>query len=87
MEALTPVVSSQIHAVGFEPATGTLAIQFKSKAGPGNVYHYANFTQEKFDAFKGAESIGSHFGKFIKGHPDHPHTKILADEQKAADAA
>lgn len=74
MIQLTPVESSQIHAVGFDPITGTLAIQFKSHGGPGGVYHYANWTQEKHDAFLGAESLGKHFGQHIKGNADHPYT-------------
>jgi len=82
MIALDPVESSQIHAVGFDPATGVLAIQFKNKSGPGNVYHYANFSQSQYNDFVAAESIGKYFGQNIKGNPDHPHQKIeqAADE-------
>jgi hypothetical protein len=74
---MQPVESSQIHAIGHDPATNTLAIQFKSKSGAGSVYHYANFTAENFDAFKAAESIGPHFGKHIKPFIDKfPFEKI-----------
>lgn len=51
---LNPVESSQIHAIGHDPATNTLAIQFKSKGGAGSVYHYQNFDSAAFDAFNGA---------------------------------
>lgn len=78
--------SSQIHAHGFDPATGTLALQFKKKGGPGNVYHYANFSQEKYDAFRNAESLGRHFGQHIKDNADHPFTKI-EPQPKTEDAA
>lgn len=74
---LNPVESSQIHAIGHSAETNTLAIQFKKKDGPGSVYHYANFTADDFAAFKGAESIGSHFGKHIKPAAEkHPFTKV-----------
>lgn len=75
--AMHPVDSSQIHAIGHDPATNTLAIQFKSKNGAGSVYHYKNFDAKTFADFKGAESIGSHFGKHIKPHAaKHPYTKV-----------
>jgi hypothetical protein len=65
--ALTPVESSQIHSIGHDAASNTLAIRFKnSKGEPGSLYHYDNFTADDFAAFQGAESIGSHFGKHIK---------------------
>lgn len=74
---LQPVESSQIAAIGHNPETNTLAIQFKKKDGPGSVYHYANFTADDFAAFKGAESIGSHFGQHIKPATEkHPFTKV-----------
>lgn len=74
---LTPVESSQIHAIGHDPESNTLAIQFKSKGGPGAVYHYANFPTEKFAAFSGSGSIGSYFGQNIKNATtEHPFTRI-----------
>jgi D-arabinose 5-phosphate isomerase GutQ len=77
---LSPVESSQIHSIGHDPETNTLAICFKSKAGAGSTYHYANFTAEDFAKFKAAESIGSHFGKHIKPHTTkHPYAKIEKD--------
>lgn len=68
---LQPVTSSQIHAVGYDPASQTLAIQFKSKNGPGSVYHYADVPPEQHAALVGAESIGKHFGQNIKGRYQH----------------
>jgi len=70
------VKSSQIHSVGHDPATNTLAIRFKGKDGPGGLYHYPNCTAEKFKEFCECESKGKFFGANIKGHKDHPHTKI-----------
>lgn len=87
---LQPVESSQINAIGHDAETNTLAIQFKGWKGEiGATYHYANFTAEDFEAFKGAESIGRHFGKAIKPFADkYPYTKVedkpAADEPAAA---
>ena len=71
------VESSQIAAIGHDAATNTLAIQFAAKSGTGSIYHYSNFTADDFAAFKGAESIGSHFGKFIKPNAEkYPFKKV-----------
>lgn len=77
--AMSPVPkeSRQIHSTGFDPATGKLAIQFHGKNGPGSVYHYDNFTAEKYADFLKAKSIGAHFGQHIKSNvKDHPFTKV-----------
>lgn len=75
--ALNPVSSSQIHAIGHDAATNTLAIQFKSKDGAGSIYHYANFTPDDFKQFSSSESVGAHFGKHIKPHAvKHPFVKV-----------
>lgn len=76
--ALTPVESSQLAAIGHDPETGTLAIQFKGRGdAPGSIYHYENFTAEQFEQFKNAESVGSHFYKNIKPFAEKfPYTKI-----------
>lgn len=79
--ALTRVESSQIHSIGHDAATNTLAIRFLAKRGgdePGSLYHYQNFSAEDFEAFQNAESIGSHFGKHIKVYDKKfPYTKIV----------
>lgn len=75
--AMIEVSSSQIHSIGHDATSNTLAIRFKGKAGAGSLYHYANFTAAEFEAFKNAESIGAHFGKFIKPETiKYPFTKI-----------
>lgn len=71
--------SSQIAAVGHDPATGTLAVRFHT----GTVYHYSNVTQEQYDAFINAESLGKFFGQHIKGNEEHPHTKIEGTTKSA----
>jgi hypothetical protein len=70
---LKPVTSSQLAAIGYDPETQTLAIEFKS----GGRYHYANFSPEDWAKLESAESVGSHFYRNIKPFPDrHPYTKI-----------
>lgn len=87
--ALQDVQSSQIHSIGFDAESNTLAIRFYRGYGrdqvPGSLYHYANVTAEDFAAFRDAESLGKHFGKHIKPFPDkYPYQKI--DETSAVQA-
>lgn len=65
--ALEPVESNQVGAIGYDDDTQTLAVQFKR--GARAIYHYAGVTRETFEAFKGAESIGTYFGQHIKALP------------------
>lgn len=82
---LMPVESSQIHSIGHDAESNTLAIRFKNYKGEASIlYQYRNFTTDDFEAFKGAESIGSHFGKHIKKEVEkYPFQKI--DEDKPTD--
>ncbi|MCD9096152.1 KTSC domain-containing protein [Luteimonas fraxinea] len=79
--ALIDVDSSQIHSIGHDPETNTLAIRFtkgyRENRGPGALYHYANVDAEAFAALRDAESIGKHFGQHIKPFQlRHPYTRI-----------
>lgn len=74
-------VSSQIHSIGHDAATNTLAIRFTRGYGrdqrPGSLYHYANVDADTFAAFRDAESKGRHFGQHIKPFADkYPYTKV-----------
>lgn len=75
---LQPVASSQLHAIGHDPASDTLAIQFKAKDGsPGSLYHYRNFSAADFAEFQAAESLGSHFKRTIKSNPEkYPYQRV-----------
>jgi hypothetical protein len=64
---LEAVESNQVGAIGYDEAMQTLAVQFKR--GARAIYHYPNVTRETFEAFKGAESIGTYFGQHIKALP------------------
>lgn len=86
------VESSQIHSIGHDPETNTLAIQFYRGYGrdqhPGAVYHYQNVPVAEFEALRDAESIGRHFGKNIKPFADkYPFDKVAeanGDDQPIA---
>lgn len=85
------VDSSQIHSIGHDAATSTLAIRFYRGYGdnkvPAAIYHYSNFSAEEFQAFKGAESLGKHFGQYIKAFPTkYPYHKV-EEAQKVVTAA
>jgi len=78
---LIEVQSSQIHAIGHDPETNTLAVRFLNYSGreqrPGALYHYANVTAKQFDDFLAAPSKGRHFVLSFKNNTDdHPFTKI-----------
>lgn len=64
------VVSSNIMSHGYDPATNTMAIEFRS----GDVWHYHDVPQEKSGALDKADSIGSYFHKEIKSK--HKGTQI-----------
>lgn len=59
---MTQVKSSNIKAIGYNPTTRTLTIEFNS----GSTYDYHDIGQEEHDALIGAESIGSHFHKHVR---------------------
>lgn len=69
---MTNVESSQVQSIGYDAATGTLAVQFKR--GTGAVYHYPGVTPEQHLAFIKADSIGTHFGKHFKNAPFKKYT-------------
>lgn len=74
------VKSSQIAEIGHDPATGIMAVRFKSKTGPGSLYHYRNVTADDFEVFRTAESLGLHFASRFKARADkHPFERVLED--------
>lgn len=56
----TPVTSSNIEAVGYDP--GLLRIWFKN----GSAFDYAGVTPEEYESLIQAGSIGKHFNAEIK---------------------
>lgn len=62
--------SSQIHSIGYDPATNTMAVRFHN----GGVYHYHDVSAERFQAMKESESVGKHLHANFKGK-DQKYTK------------
>lgn len=78
---LEPVKSSQITAIGHDPAAQVLAVQFAPKRGQveGPIYHFDQVDVELFDRFRNAPSLGSFFFAYIKPHPEtYPYRKVSA---------
>lgn len=72
--ALTPVKSSNIRAVGYDPATRTLAVEF-----PNSVYHYADVPPNVHDELRAAESVGRYFASNVKGKFEH--SKVVPEKK------
>lgn len=89
---MRPVDSSQLKEVGFDPASGTLAIRFHAKKGPGSLYQYRGVPQDVFDGLVDADadpekSVGTFFGENIKGkgkEPLFPFDRIVETEETPA---
>ncbi len=78
---MIPVSSSQIHSIGHDSEANRMAVRFLRGGAPGQLYHYENVTQEQYDAFATAKSLGTHFGQNFRTATDkHPYTKV--DESK-----
>ncbi len=60
---MKPVKSSTIKAIGYDPDTLALDVEFIN----GGLYRYENVSPEAYAALENAESIGSHLQKQIKG--------------------
>lgn len=74
-----PVESSQIASIGYDADTKTMEIEFvqRDPNRKPSIYQYANVDSEDYINFLGADSIGRHFGAFIKPFPQkYPYTKI-----------
>jgi hypothetical protein len=64
------VKSSQIRAVGYDPNTSTMQVEFSN----GARYTYHGVESHQHRALMHAESIGTYFHKHIRGR--HRHEKI-----------
>lgn len=72
---MTPVTSSQIESVGFNPATGEGRVSFLAKGSrPGSTYSYPNCTQSEYEQIiQGVigGSVGVTFGQLWKYKPGY----------------
>ena len=58
----TPVSSSNLASVGYEPTSLTLEIEFRN----GSVYQYFDVPEFEFRGLMQANSHGTHFGANIR---------------------
>lgn len=70
--------SSQIAAYGYDAATKTMAVRFKS----GGLYHYTGVPQEVFDKMQASESVGSFLHKHIKGQYEYGRQEEKKEREK-----
>lgn len=68
---LEPVESSNIEAIGHDPATNTLRVRFRS----GGTYDFHHVSVEKHQKLMASESKGKHFQTHIRHH--HDFRKVL----------
>ena len=61
------VASSNINAIGHDPATNTLRIEFKG----GGAYEYAGVPAAAHADLMAADSKGQHFHQHIRGRFTH----------------
>ncbi|MEW6579566.1 MAG: KTSC domain-containing protein [Chloroflexota bacterium] len=59
----TPLNSSNLRAVGYDPATRTLEIEFQN----GHIYQYSGVPPSSYKALMAAESHGRYFNGYIRG--------------------
>ena len=79
---LVPVISGNLKAVGYDAATQTLDVQFASS----RVYRYSGVPAKVHEELIGAESIGSHFARNVRGKfPSVDLESLDANEGSTAD--
>ena len=59
---MCPVSSTAIKALGHDPATGVVHVEFHS----GGTHLFGPFTAKEFGAFLAADSIGKHFHAYVR---------------------
>lgn len=62
----TPVVSSNLAAVGYDPVACVLEVEFKQPTGGGTVYRYRGVPAEVYRDMLQAGSKGAYLHRVIK---------------------
>lgn len=57
-----PVTSQAIRAVGHDPSTGVVHVEFHS----GGTHLFGPMSKEEFERFRDAESVGKHFHAHVR---------------------
>lgn len=63
--AMRPLASSSVTAYGYDEATGTLAVQYKS----GHTYRYEGISPDQAAGFATAKSAGRYAHELLRGRP------------------
>jgi hypothetical protein len=77
----TPVKSSQLKAVAYDPVTKKMRINFGN-----STYEYSNVEPEDHSTFMKAPSIGRHFGAVFKKNDKYPFVRLSAEEHGGAES-
>lgn len=60
---MTPVLSTNLQQIGYDPTSNTLGVQFAS----GHIFHYANVPVKLWEGLLEAPSKGQFYATEIKG--------------------
>lgn len=63
----TPVVSSNIESVGYDPDSLVLEVEFRTE----RIYHYLGVPEEEYDGLMSASSHGKYLARRIKGRYEY----------------
>ena len=64
----TPVNSSNVHSVGYDPEQKILSVEFKNGGG---VYHYHDVEKDVHEGLVAARSVGGYLHANVKGIYKH----------------
>ncbi len=72
MVTQTPVKSSTVESMGYDPGTSTLRVTFKS----GGTYDYVGVPQDSYAQLTSGGSIGKYIQRHIKPHFKHNKVEV-----------
>lgn len=74
---MTPCESTHVESYGYDPASQTLAVQYKGRG----LYHYHGVRPSLYESLREAKSVGRFLGQHIYG--EHSFTRLDEPEEKA----
>lgn len=77
---MKPVESSHIAAIGYDPETKTMRVQFRRMGIPGPTYEAANVPAEEHAAFMEAESPGRFWHRSFRRNENYEFKPVPVDE-------
>ena len=75
----TPVESSDVVSIGYDPKDRTLEIEFRED----RIYQYYEVPQDIYDAFLRANSFGGYFNSYINGYYRYRKVEIVGEDKPA----